>query len=285
MRSPERGSPRSSDGDLELVSVLNADAEWDQFEPSSYMKVNYAELGSDDRQILEIARDFFASCDVHDGRGIDAGCGANLYPALSLLPYCAEVTLFDYSRANVEWMRHEIEHPARNWDSFWELLQKEQAYAEIGDFRSLLSKTVHVEQGNVLDLAPDQYDIGTMFFVAESLTSKKWQFRQAVTRFVRSLHEGAPFAIAFMVGSKGYKVADKWFPAVEIDGHDMQQCLQGVANLVSIHDIELRDPPLREGYKGMSLATGWATGGARDGGLGNEDRATAQSAGDLARAR
>lgn len=285
MTWPREDSPRSDARAIQSVSVLNADADWDRFTPSWYKDHNYAALGDDDRQILECVRDFFASADVREGRGLDAGSGANLYPALSLLPFCRDIVLLDYSAANVEWLESEIKEPNRSWNEFWQLLAKESAYDGVPDYRGALRKTVRVSHGNVLDLPVDEFDIGTMFFVAESMSTEKAEFEQAVHSFVRSLHRGAPFAIAFMIGSQGYRVNGQFFPAVEIDGHDVQQCLKGVAQLESIVDIDLRDPPLRNGYKGMLVVTGWAFGGAGDGGLGDEDRATAQHAGDLAGGR
>lgn len=285
MMLPNEDSPRSTRGGIQSVSVLNADADWDRFTPSWYKEHNYSSLGDDDRQILECVRDFFASAGVREGRGLDAGSGANLYPALSLLPFCQEIVLLDYSAANVAWLQAELNEPNRSWNEFWELLAKDSAYAEVLDYRDLLRKTAHVAHGNVLDLPSNEYDIGTMFFVAESMSTEISEFQQAVHSFVGSLRKDAPFAIAFMIGSKGYTVDGRFFPAVEIDGHDVQQCLEGVAQLASIADVEMRDPPLRHGYDGMLVATGWASGGAEDGGISDEDRATAKHAGDLAGTR
>lgn len=278
-------SPRSTDRGIQSVSVLNADADWDKFEPSWYKEHSYSSLGDDDRQIIECVRDFFASARVRDGRGLDAGTGSNLYPALSMLPFCQEIVLLDYSAANVAWLQAELNEPNRSWNEFWHLLAKDPAYADVLDFRALLRKTAHVAHGNVLNLPSHEYDMGTMFFVAESMSAEISEFQQAVRSFVGSLRKNAPFAIASMIGSKGYTVDGHSFPAVEIDGRDVQQCLEGVAQVASIADVEMRDPPLRHGYDGMLVATGWAGGGAEDGGLGDEDRATAKHAGDLAGTR
>lgn len=285
MMLPIEDSPRSTDRGIESVSVLNADADWDRFTPSWYKEHSYSSLGDDDRQIIEFVRDFFASAGVAGGRGLDAGAGSNLYPSLSMLPFCQEIVLLDFSAANVAWLQAELVEPNRSWNEFWDLLAKDPAYADVLDYRATLRKIAHVAHGNVLELPAEGYDIGTMFFVAESMTSAITEFQQALRGFIGSLRKDAPFAIACMSGSKGYTVDGYWFPAVEIDGHDVQQCLKGVAQLASIADIEMRDPPLRHGYDGMLVATGWAGGGAEDGGLGNEDRATAKHAGDLARTR
>jgi hypothetical protein len=263
--------------------MLNADADWDQFSPSWYKEHNYAKLGDDDREIIGNLRDFFASSGCRRGRGLDVGTGSNLYPALAMLPFCREIDLLDRSTANVKWLKREIKNPNRSWDPFWTVLQSHHAYAGIGDYRKSLGGRALPQCGNLFDFDQKrQYDIGTMFFVAESSTSAKWEFQRAVRRFVGRLKDGAPFGIAFMIGSKGYFVDDRWYPAVEIHGCDMEECLQGVAKVDRIHETIRREPTRREGYEGMSLATGWALG-ARDGGSEDETRTSKKPARNLAR--
>jgi hypothetical protein len=265
------------------INMLNADADWDQFSPSWYKEHNYAKLGNDDRQILQSLRDFFGSSGLRRGRGLDVGCGSNLYPALGMLPFCREIDLLDWSEPNVMWLKREIKNPSRSWDPYWSVLQGNPIYASIGNYRELLRRRAWPRRGNLFDLDPRrQYDIGTMFFVAESSTSLKSEFCLAVRRFVSSLKGDAPFAIAFMVGSQGYSVDGRWYPAVEIDGYDMQECLQDVAKVDCIHETIPHEPARRAGYLGMSLATGWALGG-RDGGSGDENRTTKRSVRHMAR--
>jgi hypothetical protein len=270
-------------GGIDYGSMLNADADWDQFSPSWYKEHNYAKLGEDDRQIIGYLRDFFGSSGLRRARGLDVGTGSNLYPALGMLPFCREIVLLDYSRSNVKWLKDEVKSPSRTWDQYWAILQSHRAYAGIGGYRELLRKRAWVRRGDLLELDPRRpYDMGTMFFVAESSTSLKAEFSLAVRRFVGALKNDAPFAIAFMVGSKGYSVDGHRYPAVEIDGCDMEECLQDVAKVDCIHETIRRDPPLREGYEGMSLATGWALG-ARDGGSEDETRTSKKSSRHMAR--
>jgi len=267
---------------LDCDSMLNADADWDHFASAWYKDHNYGQLGDDDRQIIEQMREFFASAGVRRGYGLDVGTGSNLYPALGMLPFCREIVLLDCSKANVAWLKEEVKNPNRSWDPFWAVLQGHRSYANIGNYRELLRRRAWVRRGNLLEPGSRrQYDIGTMFFMAESSTSSKAEFGQAVRRFIASLKNRAPFAIAFMVGSEGYEVKDRWYPAVEIDRCDMEECLQGVAKVDCIHETIRREPPLRTGYIGMSLATGWALG-ARDGGSGYEIGTTKKSLGHMA---
>jgi hypothetical protein len=57
-----------------------------------------------------------------------------------------------------------------------------------------------------------------------------------------------------MVGSLGYRVGNRNFPAVKIDDATVEQCLASVAYDVSISPIQV--DRIRPGYDGMIVATG-----------------------------
>jgi hypothetical protein len=238
--------------------MLNADVNWESFAIAQYKEVNYAKLGEDDQQILELTRDFFANAGFVGGSGLDVGCGPNLYPSMAQLPFCHDITLIDYCHGNVGWMSGQIECPDSSWDPFWAVLQANASYTDISDFRSLLKAKAQVKFDNVLSLEPTRYNIGTMFFVAESFTGEWWEFELAVEKFVDSLRPNAPFAMAFMTGSNGYAVGVQKFPAVNVSRRELETYLAKVVHQPKVYDIGLRNPPLREGYSGMALATGWS---------------------------
>jgi hypothetical protein len=41
-------------------------------------------------------------------RGVDAGSGTNLYPALLMLPWAEQILLTNYSEGNVRWLQGQI---------------------------------------------------------------------------------------------------------------------------------------------------------------------------------
>ena len=106
------------------------------------------------------------------------------------------------------------------------------------------------------DLPAVRFDVGTMFFVAESMTSEYGIFEAAAGRFVRALRPGAPFAAGFMTGSIGYEVAGQQFPAVPVEEPEIADALDAVACNVELHLITSAEP-VRPGV-GMLLATGRA---------------------------
>lgn len=239
---------------------LNSDFPWDQFDSQWYYDHNYKTLRDDDRQIIQAVRDFFVTLDPSSHRnGIDVGPGPNLYPALTMLPLCREITLYEYSTSNILWLQREIKSYSSTWDPFWKLLASKTLYKSIGSPRETLAAVTRVERGNIFDLPHSQWDIGTMFFTAESISATPAEFQAALQSFIKSLRTGAPFAAAFMKDSLGYDVGTRRFPAVAITVNDVKNCLAANTEDFHVHRIGLTNKPLREGYDGMILATGRVT--------------------------
>ncbi|WP_250037432.1 SCO2525 family SAM-dependent methyltransferase [Paractinoplanes maris] len=230
---------------------------WERFNSDAYFTANYGRLRSDDATIIKIVADYFKKNQpVPDlGQAIDVGPGANLYPALVMLPYASRVTLFERSFANRDWLARELDTPHGSWWQFWDAISAgRSAYDPINKPLETLHGRVRIERGNVFSLEPDQYDVGTMFFVAESITSRIDEFQRATRLFVNALKRNAPFAAAFMRLSSGYVVAGERFPACSIDEDDVHRALAPVARNVTVHRV--RSKGLRPGYDGMMVATG-----------------------------
>ncbi|WP_250002520.1 SCO2525 family SAM-dependent methyltransferase [Actinoplanes sp. M2I2] len=231
--------------------------DWEKFDSDAYFSDNYGRLRSDDSTIIQIVADYFKrNQPVPElGRAIDVGPGANLYPALMLLPYASEVVLFERSFVNRNWLAKELDKPHGSWWQFWDAISAgRSAYDPINKPMETLHGRVTLERGNVFSLEPDQYDVGTMFFVAESITRRVDEFQRATRLFVNALKHNAPFAAAFMRRSSGYLVAQKHFPACSIDEDDVHRALAPVARKVTVRRV--RSKGLRPGYDGMMVATG-----------------------------
>jgi len=133
--------------------------------------------------------------------------------------------------------------------------------AGLGDFakaRELMAERARVERGSVFELPRATWDLGSMFFVAESMSEDPVEFEAATTSFVRSLRSGAPFAAAFMEQSSGYDVAGVSFPATPVGVEEITACLDSVAADIRVRRVEMRPKPLRPGYTGMVVAIGRA---------------------------
>jgi hypothetical protein len=243
--------------------MANADCPWDLFDSDAYQRRNYRTLHDLDRGIIEHIGRFFAA--QHQARtkndgtvwhGIDVGPGTNLYPALAMLPLASTITLWEHSSTNVAWLEGETRPYRRSWEPFWKALAaSDPLYSHLDHPDEALATTVKIEKGSVFDLPEERWDVGTMFFVAESITGDHAEFESATRRFLRSLKPGAPFVAAFMENSRGYSVGHQRFPAVAITDRDLQPVLSELADAHKIHRIASREI-FREGYDGMILVTG-----------------------------
>lgn len=236
----------------------NAGYDWDSFDSQDYVARNYAVLSASDRRILETARDFFGGLEFPAGaRGIDVGAGTNLYPALSMLPFCDEISLAEHSASNVAWLRDQTAAYSPLWDPYWELLREHAAYHGVSDPRAALAKRTRVAQVDLLaEIDGGPWDVGTMFFVAESFSTSMAEFRDALRRFHRLLRPRAPFVIAFMENSQGYEVGGVLFPAVAVERADVERELAETSSDFTVERIAVSGAPLRDGYSGMLVAHG-----------------------------
>ncbi|HEU5469559.1 MAG TPA: SCO2525 family SAM-dependent methyltransferase [Actinophytocola sp.] len=246
----------------------NEDYPWHEFDPETYLADNYAVLRDEDRQMVELVRDFFAQQFADNPartgrRGIDVGTGTNLYPALAMLPFVDRLTLYDYSPANIAWLaRQRAAHwPSWTgvWSRFWRILSERPSYAHLdGHARAELARCVDVIRGSVFDLDSNgqRWDVGTMFFVAESITQRREEFTAAVNHFINALRPDSPFAVAFMEDSRGYEVAGRSYPSTPVSCAEVWRCLRSRAYDVTVERVDVGDEPLRAGYSGTIVACG-----------------------------
>src|SRR5687768_14113029 len=110
----------------------NADVPWDDFDAEAYAAANYDTMRDDDRELLTRIRDFFtAECAGAQWSAIDVGPGPNLYPALAMLPFCRDISFWERSKANVDWLNDHLARASHRWRRYWTVL------TECGPYRSI----------------------------------------------------------------------------------------------------------------------------------------------------
>jgi NNMT/PNMT/TEMT family len=257
--------------DVDMNVLHNADAPWNMFSSHDYWRRNYSKLQAEDREIIRRVSHFLISalggCPPVQ-RAIDVGAGTNLYPALLMLPWTEQILLADFSKSNVNWLNDQLADNVSPWPwrRFWREMRKATGYSDVNRPRERLreacvSEVGHagIEEWSVFDLPKARWNLGTMFFVAESITEDPVEFRAAVAGFVGALTPGAPFAAAFMAGSDGYPVDGTHFPALPIKPDDVSRHLIELG--VREPSVDLLDTSyrVRDGYAGMIVATGFAS--------------------------
>jgi hypothetical protein len=250
------------------IPTHNADVRWADFQSEEYWDRNYAELLLPDKKILQLVGSFFSkTCplNLRVERAIDVGSGTNLYPALLMLPWADQIQLTDYSESNVRWLRGQVmdDDQVWTWEPFWRELHTFKGYNQISDPRKLLrgactgtADRAAIEIRSVFDLPRAQWQLGTMFFVAESITTDPEEFAKATEFFVGALEPHSPFAAAFMSGSEGISLGEVIYPALPITAQDIWHHFTRLhVDGLSVDELEASEL-VRDGYEGMIVATG-----------------------------
>jgi hypothetical protein len=186
----------------------NRAAPWSEFDAEAYHKINYDSLFPEDKQIIRRASNFLIeACGSRDlaGSAVDVGAGTNLYPGLLMLPWAERIVFTEYVDANIDWLNQSLTGTSGEWawQPFWDLVAELPGYRDVGDPRRRMAAVHHIRHGSIFDLPRQTWGLGSMFFVADGITSVQEEFERAVRSFVHSLVPGAPFMMAFMKKSVG----------------------------------------------------------------------------------
>jgi|HubBroStandDraft_5_1064220.scaffolds.fasta_scaffold01797_2 hypothetical protein len=241
----------------------NNAAPWSDFDAEAYWKFNYDALLPEDVQIIERASNFLIdACGSRApiSNAVDVGAGTNLYPALLMLPWTERIAFTEYVRANIDWLNQNLAYAPDEWvwQPYWDLVAGLPGYRDVEQPRCRLATNHEIRYESIFELPRRAWGLGSMFFVADGITSDEKEFELAVRSFLGSLTPEAPFMMAFMEKSVGYDVAGVTFPAVEVTYESLTALLTRIP--VTVTDVLQTDNSvrrLRPGYDGMFLVTGY----------------------------
>jgi hypothetical protein len=226
-------------------------------EPDTARRRFQRTLRDGDRCALQHVRDFFeAVCDAEQPvrRGIDVGTGTNLIPALTMVPFCDRITLTDSDPDVVHWLKAETDWYGDAWDPYWNCLSRRRPYADVDKPRDAIRQKVAIKQSNLHRETRRTADLGTMFFVSESMSSGR-QARDAITEFLgRTLRRGAPFALALARDPAAYLglARREVEPLRQADVEALVQPLAETCEFIPVRS----EAPAHEADYGLMLALG-----------------------------
>jgi hypothetical protein len=240
-------------------------AAWSGFDADEYWEINYSEVLPEDAEIIQCASKFLIeACGTRPRslRAVDVGAGANLYPALLMLPWAEHVAFTEYASPNIHWLRENLaDVPGEwQWQPFWDLLSGLPFYRAVEQPRRALAAGYDIRTVSIFDLPPRTWDLGSMFFVADGITTDKDEFESAVRTFLGALVPGSPFIMAFMEGSRGYDVHGVSFPAVKVTPRSLDALLADLpVTGTSVLRTDNSVRRVRQGYDAMLFVTGFTT--------------------------
>jgi hypothetical protein len=246
-------------------SIRNDDAAWSEFDADGYWKFNYASVLPEDAEIIRCASEFLirvCGTRLQAKRAIDVGAGANLYPALLMLPWLSEIVFTEYAESNLHWLGDNLADTPGEWpwQPFWNLVAGLPCYQSVELPRQRLTAIHEIQCLSVFDLPRHTWDLGSMFFVADGMTNDEAEFEAAVRSFLGALTPGAPFMMAFMDGSTGYEVSGVNFPSFKLTQSSLDTLVTTLpVTATNILRTDSSVQRLRPGYEGMLLVTGLVT--------------------------
>jgi NNMT/PNMT/TEMT family len=242
--------------------ILNGAVQWSDFDADEYWKANYTSVLPEDAEIIQCASKFLIEVcgePARHRRAVDVGAGTNLYPALLMLPWAKHIVFTEFASPNIDWLSQDLaDTPGEwRWQPFWDRVGGLPCYRAIDDPRRALAAAHEVRTLSIFDLPERAWDLGSMFFVADGMTTDEGEFKEAVSAFLRALRPGSPFLMAFMEGSTGYDVRGRRYPSVRVtprllDALLAELPLTGTSVLRTDNSVRR----LRPGYDAMLLVTG-----------------------------
>jgi hypothetical protein len=243
--------------------IRNGAVRWSDFDAGDYYKINYASVLPEDAEIMECASKFLMEACGPPARlrqAVDVGAGANLYPSLLMLPWAEHIVFTEYAQSNLDWLRRNLADEVGEWpwQPFWDLVAGLPYYRTINDPRRRLATSHEIRSLSIFDLPRRTWDLGSMFFVADGMTTDEAEFESAVRAFLDALLPGSPFLMAFMEGSSGYDVHGTRFPSVQISPKSLDALLVGLpVRGTSVLRTDNSVRAVRPGYDAMLLVTGF----------------------------
>jgi hypothetical protein len=249
--------------------IRNRAVQWSDFDAREYYKINYLSVLPEDAEIIQCAGKFLIeACGESSAlrRAVDVGAGTNLYPSLLMIPWAERIVLTEYAPDNIDWLRKNLADGPDDWpwQPFWDLVADLPCYRAVGDPRRRLAAAHEIRTLSIFDLPPRTWDLGSMFFVADGMTTDEAEFESAVRVFLDALLPGSPFLMAFMEGSGGYDVRGIRFPSVRVTERSLDSLLASLpVTGTSVLRTDNSVRRLRTGYDAMLLVTGFVAMGSR----------------------
>ena len=165
-------------------SIRNEAVAWSDFDAGEYWKINYAAVLPEDAEIIQCASKFLIEAcgePTRSKRAVDVGAGTNLYPSLLMLPWAASIVFTEYASPNIGWLSQNLAagRGEWRWQPFWDLIAGLPCYRGIDDPRRRLEAVHEIRTESIFDLPERTWDIGSMFFVADGMTTDEAEFEAA----------------------------------------------------------------------------------------------------------
>jgi hypothetical protein len=242
-------------------------ASFDNFDPYEYAMRNYGgeEALKDDRDICKILSFTLPQLGIRDAAVAEIGPGSNLYPSALFEPYARSIELLEFAKPNRDYLQAFFNGTLPQghvdiWPKFESYMQQGGGHIYDGVFtrlqQAIQGGRVSIKPGDIFKLPEKKWGLASQFFVDDSISIYRSDYREAVTSMCKSIIDEGLVVSGNMLNDKshvGYNAGDdKIFPNISQNVRELKQAYtdNGMYSLV----IPVGDTrKAREGYHGMVL--------------------------------
>jgi hypothetical protein len=248
-----RPPPRAA---VPAAPVRNADVDWDRWPVEDYLAENYRVLHPCDAAVIAHHAAFYRTLRPGSVAGaVEFGAGPNLYPLMLAAAVSRRVDAVEAGAANVAYLRRQLRRgPDAAWGPFHALCRRLLPAVPATPAGALAA--VRVVHGDVRAVPGGSYGLGSMHFVAESVTEDRAEFEALCRVFAACVVPGGPLVAAFMENMPTYRIgrASRW-PGCPVDADTVRAVFAPLTEELAVTRIDA-DPTLPDyGDSGMVLMT------------------------------
>lgn len=195
----------------------NADADWDRWPVDHYLAENYRVVHPSDAAVIAAHSAYYRRIPAGSlARTVELGAGPNLYPLLLAAAASRRIDAVEPSAANVAYLTGQLtDGPDASWSAFHAECRRHNP--DLPDLPDALAR-IHLRRADLASARGAGYDLASMHFVAESVTTDEAEFGELCASFVAAVRPGGHLVAAFMAGMPTYSLGDgsSW-PGLPVD--------------------------------------------------------------------
>ncbi|MEV7081142.1 class I SAM-dependent methyltransferase [Streptomyces sp. NPDC093516] len=241
------------------MTTHNDDVDWDRWPVADYLAENYREVHASDAAVMAHHAAFYRALPAGGiARAVEFGAGPNLYPLMLASAACRRIDAVEAGASNVAYLQDQICHRIdASWLPFHALCRRLDPRVPATPAGALAP--VDIVHADARALPPGRYELGSMHFVAESVTEDFAEFADFCRAFVRAVAPGGYLVAAFMENMPTYRIgpASRW-PGCPVGPATISEVFTPLTRDLHLTHID-PDPALPDhGDSGMVLLTGVA---------------------------
>jgi hypothetical protein len=259
-----------------FITATTAFADFDVFDSSEYADRNYGgeEALLDDQNICKIVSFVLSKLGIKNAKAVDIGCGPNPYPAMLLAPYARFIDLLEFSPPSRVYMSDFLsgqlpESKMQIWPKFPRYMVEGGGEPYENVLPLLLQMAaegrVRVQFGDAHNLAQEKWELGSMYFVDDSISPFRSDQREIVASACKAITFEGLLIAANMLNDKdhlGYTAGDgKVYPNISQNIIELKQGYTDNDMYTLVIQTSGAEKA-RAGYSGMALTLAAHSGSA-----------------------